>query len=375
MIRQLNQRTIRCAILCVVAISSTCLIVNSDTARAETSAESIKLLRSLKSGDESTLAAAKAIKQLSQANDITLIQSLAAMKGATPVGHNWLSGLANSLYRKTGKSQTKELSEFLFDPNQDGEARYIVFEWLTANNDALRTKLLANMIEDSSPELRFLAIEEAIKDKLETKKLSSFLEAARHPSQVVSIIEKLKVLGETVDQSRQFGFLPNWRLIGPFDHVGNLNFNKVFPVESDWMAGVLKDEYQGKTETVQWKEEVTKAPDGAVDLAAIYAKEKGCIIYATTEFESEKDQDAEVRLGCINGNKIWVNGKLVTSNEVYHTGTQIDQYSEPIRLKAGKNQVLLKLCQNEQTDDWAQVFQFQLRICDSTGKAILTKGR
>ena len=375
MMRQLNQRTIRCAIICVVAISATSLTVTSGSTRAETSAESIKLLRSLTAGDESTLAAAKAIKQLSQANDITLIQSLTAMKGATPVGRNWLSGLANSLYRKSGKSQTAELGKFLADQNQDGEARYIVFEWLTTKNDTLRAELLANMNEDSSPELRFLSIEEAMKDKLETKKLSSLLESARHPSQVVSIIEKLKELGDTVDQSMQLGFLPNWRLIGPFDHVGSLNFNKVFPVESDWAKGALKDEYQGKTGIVQWKEEVTRAPDGAVDLAAIYANEKGCIIYATTEFESEKDQDAEVRLGCINGNKIWVNGKLVMSNEVYHTGTQIDQYSEPIRLKAGENQILLKLCQNEQKDAWAQVFHFQLRICDSTGKAILTKGR
>ena len=375
MICRLNQRTIRCAILCVVAFSSNSLVVDSGSVRADTSAESIRLLQSLTSGDDSTLAAAKAIKQLRQANDVTLIQSLKAMKGATPVGRNWLSGLANSLYRKSGKSQTTELSEFLSSPNQDGEARYIVFEWLTANKDALRTELLANMIEDSSPELRFLAIEEAMKDKLEKKELSSLLESARHPSQVVSIIEKLKELGQEVDQSRQLGFLPNWRLIGPFDHVGSLNFNKVFPVETDWAKGALKDEYQGKTETVKWKEEVTNAPDGAVDLAVIYANEKGCIIYATTEFESEKDQDAEVRLGCINGNKIWVNGKLVMSNEVYHTGTQIDQYSDPIRLKAGKNRILLKLCQNEQKDAWAQVFQFQLRICDSTGKAILTKGR
>jgi len=112
-----------------------------------------------------------------------------------------------------------------------------------------------------------------------------------------------------------------------------------------------------------------------VKLSTIYSNEKGCIIYAYAEFESEKEQDAEVRLGCINGNKTWVNGKLVMSNEVYHTGAQIDQYSEPVRLKAGKNVILLKLSQNEQKEPWAQDFQFQLRICDSTGKAILAKGR
>ena len=375
MIRRLNRRTIRFTILCAFAFSTSALLADSEIAHAENSLESIKLLQSLASGDESALAAAKAIKQLGKANDVTLIQSLAAMKGATPIGRNWLLGLANSLHRKTGKSQTSELTNFLSDPMQDGEARYMVFQWLTANNEELRNELLGNMNQDSSPELRYLAIDESMKSKLEIKHLSPLLEAARHPSQVISIIGKLKELGETIDQSKQLGFLPKWRLIGPFDNIGTVNFDKVFPVENDGVQGVFKAEYEGKTGTVKWKEETSTAADGMVDLAKIYSNEKGCIIYAVTEFESEKEQNAEVRLGCINGNKIWVNGKLVMSNEVYHTGSQIDQYVEPIRLKAGKNQILLKLCQNEQKDSWAQVFQFQLRICDSTGKAILTKGR
>ena len=368
-------RTIRCAIVGIVTFSSLSFFDGNTIVRAEGSLESIKLLQTLTSGDESTLAATKAIKQLGKATDVTLIQSLSAMKGATAIGRNWLSGLANSIYRKSGKSQTVELTKFLADSSQDGEARYIVFQWLTANNKVLRNELLANMNQDASPELRFLAIDEAMKAKLENKQLSTLLAAARQPSQVVSIIEKLKEQGETIDQSKQLGFVPNWRLIGPFDNVGTVNFDKAFDVESDWIKGVAKEEYQGKTEVVKWKTETTTAPDGVVDLATIYAKEKGCILYAATEFDSEKDQDAEARLGCINGNKIWVNGKLVMSNEVYHTGTQIDQYSEPIRLKTGKNQILLKICQNEQKEQWAQDFKFQLRISDSTGKAILTKGR
>jgi hypothetical protein len=368
-------RTIRCTIVGIVAFFSLSLFVGNRVVRAQVSLESIKLLQTLTSGDESTLAATNALKQLGKATDVTLIQSLAAMKVATPLGRNWLSGLANSIYRKSGTSQTAELTKFLADSSQDGEARYLVFQWLTASNVSLRNELLTNMNQDSSPELRFLAIDEAMKAKLENKQLTTLLDAARHPSQVVSIIEKLKEQGETIDQSKQLGFLPNWRLIGPFDNVGTVNFDKAFPLESDWMKGTIKDEYQGKTEVVQWKTETTTAPDGVVDLATVYAKEKGCIIYALAEFDSEKDQVAEVRLGCINGNKTWVNGKLVMSNEVYHTGAQIDQYSEPIRLKAGKNQILLKICQNEQKEPWAQDFQFQLRICDSTGKAILTKGR
>lgn len=368
-------RTIRTFLLSVVACSICSGFVCGRNANAQSSREAIRLLQTLTAGDQSTLAAANAIKQLRGAKDITLMDSLAAMKGATPLGRNWLLGLANSLYRQSNGSQSAELSKFLADQAQDGEARYLVFQWLTAKNAELRKELLAKMNQDSSPELRFLAIDEAVKEKLEVKPLSSLLDAARHPSQVISIIEKLKELGEVVDQSKQLGFLPKWRLIGPFDHVGTTNFDKAFPVENDWANGTLKDEYPGKAEIVKWKEETTSAPDGMVDLATIFAKEKGCIIYAVNEFESDKDQDAEVRLGCINGNKIWVNGKLVMSNEVYHTGSQIDQYVEPIRLKVGKNQILLKICQNEQKEQWAQDYQFQLRICDSTGKAILTKGR
>ncbi len=372
---RLGKRTIGHAFLSMTAFSSGFVGVGTPLTHAQNNQDAIKLLQTMTVGDQSTAAASNAIKQLGNAKDITLMQTLISMKGATPLGRNWLLGLANSLYRKSGSKPSAELAKFLSDQSQDGEARYLVFQWLTAKNAELRKEMLAKMNQDSSPELRFLAIDEAVKEKLDEKQLMPLLDAARHPSQVISIIAKLKELGETIDQSKQLGFVNQWELIGPFDNVGSANFDKVFPVETDWVNGMLKQEYQGKKEIVKWKRETTTAPDGMVDLAALFEKEKGCIVYAVNEFESDKDQDAEVRLGCINGNKVWVNGKLVLSNEVYHTGSQIDQYSEPIRLKAGKNQILVKICQNEQTEQWAQDYQFQLRICDSTGKAILTKGR
>jgi hypothetical protein len=49
----------------------------------------------------------------------------------------------------------------------------------------------------------------------------------------------------------------------------------------------------------------------------------------------------------------------------------MDQFIVRGELKPGKNVILLKVCQNEQKEDWAQVWQFQLRVCDSIGKAIL----
>ncbi|MFN9915552.1 MAG: hypothetical protein ACK53L_23375, partial [Pirellulaceae bacterium] len=74
-------------------------------------------------------------------------------------------------------------------------------------------------------------------------------------------------------------------------------------------------------------------------------------------------------------NKLWVNGQEVFTHEVYHAGMSIDQYIGSVKMKAGDNEIVLKICQNEQTESWAQRWQFQLRISDATGKAVLAQNR
>ena len=80
----------------------------------------------------------------------------------------------------------------------------------------------------------------------------------------------------------------------------------------------------------------------------------------------------ELRLGCINGHKVWLNSELVISNRVYHTGMVIDQYVGKAQLRPGRNTILVKVAQNEQSEDWAQQWQFQLRVCDQYGTAVLS---
>jgi hypothetical protein len=58
------------------------------------------------------------------------------------------------------------------------------------------------------------------------------------------------------------------------------------------------------------------------------------------------------------------------ANEVYHSGAMIDQYIGNFQLKKGINRILLKICQNEQEESWAQDWQFQFRITDLTGKGL-----
>ena len=76
-------------------------------------------------------------------------------------------------------------------------------------------------------------------------------------------------------------------------------------------------------------------------------------------------------MGCINANKVWLNGELLTANDVYPAGMELDQYRAKAQLRAGSNTILVKVCQNEQTESWAQRWSFQLRVCDAQGTAVL----
>lgn len=343
---------------------------------AENSAEQLAVLRTIQPGDEKAQqAAAKTVRQLSTAKDIELLKVLRAMKGATPLGKNWLLGLANTLHRNPKAATNEELSAFLNDSTQDPEARYTVFRWLTDSDDALRTKLLESMLEDPSLEIRFDAVAHAIlkSEGADEKQWRRLLDSARHPTQTSAIIEKLKAVGVTVDMAQHMGFVRTWKLIGPFDNVGSDKFNVDYGVESDWAAGKVNESYTGKNGQASWLEHTTEDAEGQVDLAKLFNNEKGCIVYAVASVNVPSAVGCEVRVGCINAQKVWVNGREVISNEVYHTGMQIDQYAAPIQLKAGENQILVKICQNEQKEAWAQNYAFQLRLCDETGKAIALK--
>ena len=52
-----------------------------------------------------------------------------------------------------------------------------------------------------------------------------------------------------------------------------------------------------------------------------------------------------------------------------------DQYLIEAKLKKGKNAILVKLCQNEQEQSWTKQWQFQLRVTDDSGTALLAANR
>jgi hypothetical protein len=75
-------------------------------------------------------------------------------------------------------------------------------------------------------------------------------------------------------------------------------------------------------------------------------------------------------VGTFNALKIYLNGKEIVAHNEYHHGMPFDGNVGIGTLKPGRNEVLLKVCQNEQTEDWAQSWTFQARLTNATGAAI-----
>lgn len=331
-------------------------------------------------------AAIAAVKQLSNAEVGQLPEVLAAMDGAGPLATNWLRAVVETIAQRQlnrgGKLPTKVLEAYLADQKHAPRARRLVYELIAGVDKTAHDRLIPGMLNDPSLELRRDAVAHAIagaeslvkadKKPAAIKSYRTALTAARDLDQIKAATKQLRDLGETVNLPTHFGFVMRWKLIGPFDNSGKKGFAVAYPPEKEV---VLDGQYEGKDGKVQWTEHTTSDDYGTVDLNKVQAKHKGAITYAYAEFVSDSDQDGELRLGCINGNKVWLNGKLLTANHVYHSNTSIDQYIGRGQLKKGRNTILLKICQNEQTESWAQKWQYQLRVCDQFGTAILSQDR
>ena len=219
-------------------------------------------------------------------------------------------------------------------------------------------------------------LEKIKKPDLAQKQYRKALDAARDIDQIKKITTALRALGQKVDLSRHFGFLMHWIVIGPFDNTDRSGFKKVFPPENKIDRAAT---YDGKVDKVKWSQFVTANEYGMVDINKAYPGPgdglKEVTAYAYTEYIATVARAVELRLGCKNAWKIWHNGKLIFGRDEYHRGIRIDQYKLKINLAKGRNTLLIKLCQNEQKQDWTKEWQFQLRVCDATGTAVLSADR
>ena len=193
------------------------------------------------------------------------------------------------------------------------------------------------------------------------------LDAARDLDQIQSISGELRELGRKVNLTRHFGFLVKWQMAGPFHNKDRAGFAAVFGPEKNLN---LSASYNGMDGKVKWQPYSTDDEYGMVDFNEPYGALKEVSGYAQAKFISASDSPAELRLGCKNAWKIWLNGELVFGRDEYHRGMRIDQYKLPVQLRKGTNTILVKACQNEQKEEWTVQWQFQVRVFDATGTAL-----
>lgn len=376
------------------------LISTTNSVRAEEAVElDLAAIRNVKPAGAGHVELKAAAGRLSQLPSSQVGQVLDSMSGASPLAENWLRVIAGSV-ADNGPFPKEQLTAYLKDRTRDPDARFLAFQILTVRDPESLPPLIEGAETDPSLPLRHLAISRLIdRAKAETEAKDNdaakqtyklVLAEARNPDQLKSAAKSLETLGEKVDLAKQLAMVRDWWVLATYDNKDTQHFNTEYLPESTYIAAgklpaswlkpgaaIRRGEVPADTPAGQVATRVTSDDElGMVNLNPPLENAKDSIAYAYAEFTlspsaaSGKTTAAEVRLGCINANKIWINGKLVTANEVYHSGTRIDQYIGDCELKDGVNTVLIKVCQNAQTESWAQDWQFQFRFTDRSGAAL-----
>jgi hypothetical protein len=358
-------------------------IVGTIAAPAPEIAEPLKTIRAVGPEGQGNDAAAIAWKKLAAGNAASILPILLAMDGANDYALNWLRSAVDTIAGRElgsgGKLPQADLRKFLLDTSHHPRARRLAFELIARMDVAASDQLLAGMLNDPSMELRHEAVQKLVTRAgvlLAEKNtngamplLQQALSSARDVSQIEGIATNLAVLGHPVNLQKHFAFITEWKVIGPFDNSGGKGFDAVFPPEKNID---LAAEHQGKKGAVRWQAYATTNEYGVVDMNQPYGKLKEVAAYATAEFFSKDARAVELRLGGQNSWKVWLNGKLLFGRDEYHNDAQIDQYVMPAQLQAGRNVILVKVCQNDLVKDWTEDWNFQLRVTDSLGTPIVS---
>lgn len=343
---------------------------------AETIPDGIAVLRTA-STESDQVALAAAFRQVTQLPVSALPTILHHMQGVSILSENWFRAAVDTIAERElargGELPTAELEKFVLDRAEWPRARRIAFEWLERVDDTARERLIPTMLDDPSLELRREAVAaqieraKALEGQAAVAAYRVAFDAARDLDQIKDCAAALKKLDQPADMAEQLGFISDWHLIGIFDNKDRAGYAKVFPPEEKID---LAAKYEGRDEQVGWIEHHTDHEEGEVDFNKVYGEIKEVLAYAAGEIHIDRPREAQIRLNCITACKVWLNGQLVLDHEVYHAGYKFDQYIADVKLKAGRNTILVKVCQNEQTESWTNVWKFALRVCDTLGGGI-----
>jgi hypothetical protein len=373
-------------------LAAIALLVSTGLASAADTDKLLKQIKAVSKEGAGNQEAGAAWRELVTLGGDALLPTLAAMDDASPAAANWLRSAVNALAEKEKVASKKlpadSLEAFVKDRKHEPAARRLAYELLVEADAKTPERLLPTMLDDPSIELRRDAVAAAMRkaERLEGERAKAewgrLFAAVRDDEQAKVIAKALETAGGKPDLVAQFGIVRDWQLAGPFDSVKGAGFDGKYEPETkvDLQAryvGKDKAEVAWKAHRVEVSDDPKKKYDleevGEVDLNKAIGKYKDAVAYAYAVVESAREEPVEVRFGSITAVKVFLNGRQIFAREEYHHGERFDQYVAKGTLKAGKNELLVKLTQNDQKEPWAQVWQFKLRLCDATGGALPVK--
>jgi hypothetical protein len=317
----------------------------------------------------------------------TLVPMLREMNGRDTVACNWLRTALDGIVAKTPPARLPldELLAFAQEPRNEGRARRLALDLVDEHRPGTMERMLADALEDH--EFRYDAVKGALQRaqsfikkgaKAEAEQLfRKALGAAREIDQVRAAAAGLAPLGIDVSVARHMGFFRDWYVIGPFDAKGMKGFHLRYPPED---KVDLEAELDGQNGKVRWKRYTAPETNSGTHQALVNLRDRvtalgdadDAVAFAYTAFEVDAPLQAEFRGAADDNFTVYFNGDRVFGFEEYRNGVRHDRHRFPVRLKAGKNTVLVKICQTPAPNPEPN-WEFFLRAVDSTGKGIAVR--
>lgn len=194
---------------------------------------------------------------------------------------------------------------------------------------------------------------------------STFYHERNQPEEAERYVKKSGVVPERA-----------WWVLGPFDNVGGVDYNKV-DIPEDVVEIDKTVAYEGKDGQISWKQGADETFDGYLDFAPIFgfgeldqvltgARKPNpeldtVLAYAWTTVSSPDERQAQIWISTFNNAKIWFNGKKISTIDRELQLTHDDHHAVPVTLRAGRNSILVKLAGRQ----WG--WGFHLWVTDADG--------
>ncbi|MYF57286.1 sigma-70 family RNA polymerase sigma factor [Candidatus Poribacteria bacterium] len=170
-----------------------------------------------------------------------------------------------------------------------------------------------------------------------------------------------KGMDEMADEHiKKTGFVTEdaWMVLGPFDNADGIGYDTAY-IPEDITEIDLSVKYDGVDGPIRWKKFTDAELDGYIHLGEQHVDWQ--VSYAFATINAPDEWDVQFRFDSDDQGKVWINGKEVFSHTKAFMAI-VDTYTIPVKLKPGKNSILVKVC--NEMGGWG----FFLRITSEDGQ-------